>query len=460
MISKTSKDIASFRLRRGMLFGLAQALGTIVSQLLLIRILIEARGLEELGLWALATAISAPLRLFDFAGFSSSYFVARSVASGDATKDTAAYIQCNMLASFCLLLASVSVLALVGPFAADLLLAADQAGAVLDVLPVVMIATIAQSLSLNLATALDGLQKSFLRSSAVILGTIFYFFVSISLIRPLGIVGIAIGQIAMAAVTGSLSAFFLAKRLPLISAPDWRIIGKKLREILAYGVRMQSVNWSQGLFEPTVRLVLGSSSGLLFLGAYEAAQRVLSQGRSLVSQMLYPLVPAITHLREASPARASHFIWLWHKRCALVSIFLSPVVLFMPDLVATILLGKPDANFTRIFHLLSIPAWYAISTFPLYYLGPATSLFRWNALGSAAALLALPLIALALKLAGTGDNVIWGAAISSVIGLLISTTANIWTAKLPYLRHVSLSIFVLCIVATINLIAYEGVRQK
>ena len=454
MSNALSEAKASFRLRRGMSFGLGQALITAASQLVVIRILIGSNGIEALGLWALVTAICAPLRLADFSGLSSSYFVARSIASEERDTDTAAYIHFNMLASLGLMSVSALVLYLLSPFAVSVLLTSDQTRAVLDILPIVMFSTIAQSLSLNLSTALDGLQRSFLRSSAVILGTLCYFAVSVLLIERLGIVSLAVGQIAMAVVTTFVSAFFLARHLPIFSVPDWRMAGKKLREIFGYGARMQSVSWSQALFEPAVRIALGNSGGLLLLGAYEVAQRVLGQGRSLVFQMLYPLVPAITHLSKVSRSDANAFIWVWHKRCALGSLLLSPIVLLMADLVASLVIGTSNSDFHRTYYLLSIPTWCAISTFPLYYIGPATSLFKWNALGHAAALLALPLLAFGFHFIGAKDSVVLGAVLASTVAVVISSTANVLASRMPFARHFMLVVLVLCILSAMNLTAY------
>ncbi len=451
-----TQNTASFSLRRGMLFGLGQAFVTATSQLVIIRILIGSNGLEALGLWALVTAICAPLRLADFAGLSSSYLVARSVASGGKQSDTAAYIQLNMLASSSLMGVSAVVLALVSPYAASLFIPSDQTDAVLSILPIVMFSTIVQSLSLNLSTALDGLQKSFLRSSAVILGTLSYLVVSVLLVESLGIVGLAAGQIAMAVVTTFCAVYFLARHLPLFSVPDLRQATKKLKEIFSYGARLQSVSWSQALFEPAVRIALGNVGGLLLLGAYEVAQRVLGQGRSVVFQMLYPLVPAITHLAERSSLDAKEFIWQWHKRCAFGSLLLSPILLLMPDLVAAILIGHKESDFNRIFFLLSIPTWCAISVFPLYYLGPATSLFKWNALCNAGALIVLPLLASVLHLIGAEDSVVGAAVVATTSAALASSTANCVASGLPFRRHFMTSIGVLCFVSAINLAMYAN----
>ncbi|EDX81408.1 hypothetical protein BBAL3_2565 [Brevundimonas sp. BAL3] len=248
-----------------------------------------------------------------------------------------------------------------------------------------VIAFVLQSNSGVLISALVGAHRSDRKSILMLITTSLQCVVALALIHRLGLIGLALAQIAqyLAIILIGWILVFQVLAGPWRGAFPHRFDRIALKELFGFGLRMQALTLSTLLYEPAVKFVLSTTLGVSVLGLYELASRVTLQVRALVlapSQNLTPLMTAEIQRGGRGPDLRK-----LHRKAVLLMgaagvIAMGGLAVGSP-IISFIWFGRIDLLFVTL-SALTAGGWMVnICAVPGYYLGIASGHLRWNIAG-------------------------------------------------------------------------------
>lgn len=212
---------------------------------------------------------------------------------------------------------------------------------------------------MDLSNAIDALVQRLLSPLGVVL----------VLAAGWGLPGLIWKNLAMALLAGLCLVLTLTRRAPGLAAGRPRLDPARGRELLAFGRHVQAVNLASALVEPAAKVLLGRHAGLLAVTHFELAGRMASQLGSAFMALCNALFPAAAELagrdRQADKQalRALHHQASRHLAWLVLPTWLVFIALAEPFVEAWIGPGYPSVGRAAmvlasgwILALLALPA--------------------------------------------------------------------------------------------------------
>jgi O-antigen/teichoic acid export membrane protein len=343
------------------------------------RYVIKLAGLEVVGLWSLTMGFVAFVRLMDLTGANG---LARMLAiNPDDEKIQSSYIDTLTLLLFTIyvLLALITYL----PLRYALTDSVDQVTIPLgrELLVWAMISMPINVLGLAQLSAIDGIGRADIRSLVNIGGFAAYGLLAVTLIPSNGIIGLAYAQLSQYVVVLIISRWILVSRLKSLRAIPTQFSIAVATSSMHYGFRLQASSIPMTLFDPFVRIMLGRTVGLEFLGVYDLSYKLAGSTRTLVQASLTPLVPEFARLyRSDINASRTYHANVNQKSLLAIAISFSLLIIVSPAL-SLFLLSDISAQF--IFSVAVLSLGWGIATFGLVtqLYARAAGILRWSILG-------------------------------------------------------------------------------
>ena len=343
---------------------------------------IRSLGIEQLGVWSviLATATVARTSELGVAG-SATKFVAASLARSEVGT-AAEIVETSVLTvAGAVGLVAVAGYPLLGSLVELVLPAGGAASKARDLLPYALVSLWLASVAGVYLSALDGCQRIVERSLIGIAGAIAYLVLGLVLLPPLGLVGLAVAQVAQGVLTLALALAVLRRHLPALAIVPHRWRSPMLRRILGYGLQLQVVSIMALLFEPTTKWLLTAFAGLSAVGYFEMASQLVGRLRALVVAGAQVLVPAIATLTETDPGA---LVGLYRRYLQVIGFVALPsfaLLLSATPLITLVWLGGPSPSFVILTCAITL-AWVVNTlTVPAYFVYLGSGRLRWNTAG-------------------------------------------------------------------------------
>lgn len=422
-------------IKRNVAWNLAEAVLTALMVFVLYKIIVASLGVEALGIWALVLAATSIGRFGDLgvAGGLGRY-VATLVADKADGREVRRYIDTAVLLNG--ILYGVLAVALYWP--AHWALGLTLKGTVLvearTLLPYAIAAFALQNIVSVITAALVGFHLSYQKSVITVATLVVQAVVSVLLIDRLGLRGVAIGQLVQyglsAAVAWALVVRAADDRWSL--SPPHRLSRRALKDLVAFGVRLQALNMSAFIFDPLVKFVFAALGGVAALGLYELAQRGMLQVRQVLlapSQNLTPLMAA-AH-RNGDGAMRN----IYERSLGVLMLAGTGAMTAMAvgsPILSLIWLGRIEPLFV-IYSCIIAGGWLCnILSVPAWHLGIATGQLRGNIAGSVVASLGALIITWLLGSMIADMGVVIGATVSIGAGGLVTWRMNSSALGLPF----------------------------
>ncbi len=364
--------------------ALASSISTVIGAVLmfeLYRVLIRELGVEQIGAWALLVTSSSLIRLAE-CGMSGgvSRFVARDLGAGEPQQALA-----RVIVAVIFLFTSVGLAALLSLAPIRWVLTATVHNQVLledvlTLLPWTLAACWLTSLVSALSAALDGNQRTDMRAYAMLSGSALQLLLVYLWVPEQGLQALGPIQLIFPLLQFVLLLGFLLKIMPGIQHFNLDCARQYFVEMLRYGWGIQATAVGQLLFEPAVRWLLSTFSGLAITGYYELANKAVAQFRQIMAAAYQMLVPFLATRMGASGA--SHDLMQAAYRQTFRFLLLTSVPYFallgcaLPYML-TLWLGEYSETFVWI-GLICLSGWFvnmlAVPSFMLYV---AAGQFRW-----------------------------------------------------------------------------------
>ncbi len=420
---------ASQLLRNALSGGGRHALGA-VAALLVTPYALRQLGEARFGLWALAGALIALLRMLDLGiGRSLTREVARADGAGVRDAALPAIQSARFLA---LLLGGASLLAawllrdlvVIGLFdlpaslwpEARFVLVGSVAVAALESAFAPRAAVLDGLGRMDLSNLVDGLVQRLLSPLGVVL----------VLWAGWGLYGLVFKNLAAAILAGWGYGYLSRQQAPALAAGPARPQRAATRRLLAFGGHIQLVNLATALVEPVAKTWIGRGPGLEALAVYELASRVTAQLGATFMALANALFPAAAGLVQAEPdepqparpARAAdrgllrlhrsatrYLAWLVLPSWAILAV--------LADLFIRVWVGPDQALAASIIRVLTAGWALALLALPAFLIAQAGGAERLSSIaGLCTAGIAIGLFPLTIPRLG-----VWGAGLAVSAGL-------------------------------------------
>lgn len=281
------------RVARNSLYSVMQVAASAACLVVTYWLMMRWLSMAEIGLWSLIVGTSMVARLSELGlGGGVLRFVAGDLEAGDR-RGAARTI--GMAALAVLLLVSALAFALqpiLQSYLSRLVPTALQ-GAVDALLPAALVGIVLGAVGNVFTSALDGAQRMGLRAAIQIGGSAAQLLLTTVLLPRFGLSGLGWVQVGQAVVVliGGAAAVRLAIDQPVNSYMGFDRV--RLRALVAYGGGLQISALAQLLFEPLVKVLLTTFSGLTLTGYFDVSNRIVLQFRSLIVAAYGAIVPHV-----------------------------------------------------------------------------------------------------------------------------------------------------------------------
>lgn len=276
----------------------------ILFYLVVMRLLFRNYGLDAVGFWSLAMALSTVVRLLDFSGANTLNRMLPVEAHSHS--DQIDFID-TMTIFVIVFYFSVSVLVFfffIGYLSNHNALSNSTSSSLIFVL--CLLSVFLNVLSVLNQVALDGLGYSQSRSITILAGSFVFLGIAVVLVPWLGLLGLAIAQICQHVFAIVMGRGMLRRLNQKLTWLPRRFIKNVFVKCWRFGFFFELVNRPKLALDPMVRLIVGSTAGLEALGLYDLANKIVGQINGLVQAMLSPRVPELSSSWSQSSASLRH----------------------------------------------------------------------------------------------------------------------------------------------------------
>lgn len=369
------------RVTRNAVFSMVQVVVSAAALLVTYWLLMRALPIAEIGLWSLVVGTTLVARLSEMGlGAGVLRFVAGDLAAGRG-RDAARSIGMAALAVTVL----VGGLALVlHPLLFGYLLQITPAAlhpAVAVLLPAALLGVVLATAGNVFLAAIDGCQRMDLRACLQIGSSLVQLGMTWFVLPRWGLAGLGLVQVVQA---GLLLAAGLVTMAWLLRRPLRDYFGferQRFREMLLYGGGLQVSAIAQLLFEPLLKVLLTTYSGLALTGYFDVANRIVLQFRSVIVAAYGALTPHVAALGGSGAIEPERLRAIYREAFALLLYVALPYFACLAaglPLALTLWKGQFDPVFVMV-ALLQCAAWLINTlSIPAYMLNVGTGQLRWN----------------------------------------------------------------------------------
>ena len=277
--------------KKNIKWSIVQIMTSLITALLVYRVLILNIGLEEFGKWALLISFVSISKIFDLGlSNSSTRFMAKYLNNLKAQQEIFSTTQ---IAISLLYLFSIPMLYLIIFFAFPVVYSVDDLALVYELLPLMIVTGYLFITSNVFLGSIDGFNKIYLRSYCVIASTVVQLFFTLILVPKLGILGFVYAQLFQ-----SISLFVLSRYIIFSLQPSLEIIPNsfrysRIKEIFSYSLNVQISALAFLIMEPVTKFLITLFGGMTTTGIYETANQLVLRLRSFLTAANQTIVPIV-----------------------------------------------------------------------------------------------------------------------------------------------------------------------
>ncbi len=335
--------------------------------LLLYKFLLNSLGVEQLGVWSIVLAATSVANLANF-GITSG--LVKFIADYNA-KNNIKEIPHLIFTAFIVIFAFFTTISILLFFAGKLFLTysveAKFLPIALSILPYSLFCLLINSLSGVFTSTLEGFQKNYLRNYVLIFSSIILLVVSYYLVPIYKLKGIAFAQIIQAFIMLIGSFLLLKKDIRNNIFNGWNWDKTCFKELVSFGLKFQLISISQMAYEPITKGLISKFGGLVFLGYYEMAARLVNQVRALIVNANQVMVPVVAHTKTTDSEKLKELYKSSMTIVYFINIFLISGLLLFTPIISIIWIGSLQPIFLYTMIVLCLSMLVNIMVGPAYF---------------------------------------------------------------------------------------------
>lgn len=332
----------------------------------LYRFLVKTLGVELLGVWSVVMATSSIVNLANF-GVSTAVtrFISLYTREGKQDRINKLIFTC---AGFIFLFFGVISLAtlLFGRYLLSFVIDKDYIERAVAVLPYSILCLIINAVAGVYLSAIDGLQKNYIRSLIFTVGAFLFLLLTLILMKGRGLEGVVISQVyqSLFVLIASLVAVRVYTGYNLLK---WQWSNSIFKEIFSYGFKFQVISLAALFNEPVTKMLLAKFGGLQLSGYYEMASRLLMQLRGIVVNANQSLLPVLSRRETDSSEDVNPIYKTSIIIIVIVALYIMGAPVVLNGFISLVWIGAPVAAFNQIMTLLAVSVFVNLLSTPAYF---------------------------------------------------------------------------------------------
>lgn len=335
--------------------------------LILYKFILAQIGVKLLGLWSLIIASTSVASLANF-GMSSS--IVKFVATYHSLKRTD-LISKLVFTSLVFIISTYTLISILiyilGTYLFHYAIDEEYIGIAISILPVSLISLIINALSGVFNSAIDGIQKNYVKSYIVALSSFVILFLSFTLTPKYGVVGLVYAQIFQSIFVLLMSAFYYKKLFQFKLDFRWHWDSAIFKEIFNYGVKVQASSLLEMMADPITKFLLTKFGGLTMVGYYEMSNRLILQLRALVVSANQVIIPVVAESTQYNSDNISRVYVKLFSFVFYINIVLTTFVIVSAPVISFVWIGHQESIFVKILTLYSVGFFFNISSVVAYF---------------------------------------------------------------------------------------------
>jgi O-antigen/teichoic acid export membrane protein len=417
---------------------------------ILYKFLLNAIGVEQLGIWSLVLATTSVTQIANF-GLSGSVvkFVAKYIARGEEENVSSviqtATISVSLIGGFILLSGYPAI-----KWILTIVIPRDSIHLAIKLLPFSLFSLWLTIIANIFYSGLDGYQRIYIRNILVMCGMVFYLVLCVMFAPAYGLIGLAVAQI-MQNIIVLLGSWFLIRRYSAaVPVVPYQWNKTLFREMIGYGINFQVISVTGMLYDPITKALLSRFGGLSMVGYYEMANRMIQQFRALIVSANQVVVPAIADLQEDSPEKIKDVYLTLYRLFFYLALLLYSVIIITTPIISKLWIGHYENGFILFSTLLAVGWFLNTLGAPAYFANLGIGELGWNTIGHLT--IAILNLGLGFGLGGTygGKGVVVAWVFSLIAGSFIIPFSYHLKYEIPLtelLPKEHLNMFLACIIS-------------
>jgi O-antigen/teichoic acid export membrane protein len=345
--------------------------------LILYKYVLTQIGVKLFGVWSLIIATTSVASLANL-GIGSS--IVKFVSTYSARKRTDLIIKL-IFTSLIFILTTYSLISLIIYFLGipllHFIIEDDYLDIARTILPFSLISLILNATSSVFNSAIDGIQKNYIKSNVIILSSIIFLLLSILLTAKFGILGLVYAQIGQSIFVLFSTIFYYLKLFQISLKVQWNWDSAMFKEIIYYGLKIQAASILEMTFEPITKFLLAKFGGLTMVGYYEMASRLAVQLRSLIVSAIQVIIPVIAEGKENNPGKIINIYCNLFSIVLYLNILLITFIIVSAPVVSLIWIGHLEGIFVNVLIISSTSMFFNISSSPAYFYYMGEGKLNW-----------------------------------------------------------------------------------
>jgi O-antigen/teichoic acid export membrane protein len=335
--------------------------------LILYKFILSQIGVKLLGVWSLIIATTSVASIANF-GISSSIVKFVSTYNAKKREDLIAKLIFTSLIFIITTYTLISItIYILGTSLLHFFIEEDYINIALTILPFSLISLIINASSGVFNSAIDGIQKNYIKSYIIIFSSIVLLILSILFTPKFGLLGLVYAQIFQSIFVLISTVFFLKKQSNSFINLRWNWDTILFKEIFSYGSKVQAASALEMTFEPVTKFLLSKYGGLNMVGYYEMASRLVVQLRGLIVSANQVIIPVIAESKEINPDDIKTLYKKTFSIVLYVNIILTTCIVIMTPIISLTWIGHYENVFVLFLIICSASTFLNISSGPAYF---------------------------------------------------------------------------------------------
>lgn len=365
------------------IFSIIQIVIVSLCAFYLYKYIIEAIGLEKLGLWSLILSVTSLANIGNFGFTGSLVKFSAELSVKKEYKKINAILNTSILSVSVILVILLSIIYLlgyhfIGYFVDEKWISTSQ-----DLLFYALISLYLNILAGLYFSILEGLNLAYLRSISFIAATIIYMVLAIIFINKYDIIGLAYAQVLQALIFLILGMVWSKKRVQNFNFFYFKWHKDLMKKVFNYGMNFQVIGLSQMLYDPITKAVLSKYGSLDYVAIFEMASKLVIQVRAISAGIIQNVVPKIVTLNFTDGSERMLDAYKKINNINLILLF-SSLVLIIPfsNIISIFIFGESDPRFIVVLIIICV-GWLLNSlNIPSYMINLGTGDLKWNVIPS------------------------------------------------------------------------------
>ena len=355
------------RISKNIITSIAQVLFVGLSYLFIYKYLIITLGVSQLGIWSIILATSSVANIANF-GIASG--LVKFVADYNATDkkgEIPKLVLTALTSLFLFFIIFIIFIYFIGINLFKYFIEPQFIDIATKIFPYSLACLLINSLASVFSSVLEGIQKNYIKNYIIIFTTILFVILTYYFVPKYKLLGVAYAQLIQSLVLLIIVIFIFKKKIKEKLLKKENIDFNTFKLLYNFGIKFQGIYLLLMFYEPITKGLISKFGGLVLLGYYEMASRLINQIRAVIVNSNQIMIPVVAHTLNTKKNELRNLYKSAFNLTFIVDVLLIINILAFAPFISLIWIGHSENMFTYSMLILCISTFINILNTPSYF---------------------------------------------------------------------------------------------